>query len=107
VARPPPSGPSLDNLLLSHTDRTRFISEDDRRRLSAAPGRVAGSVLHDGAALGTWWLDRDGAGAVLVVRNLRRLAAAERSAVAAECLALLALIEPGPGPRDVRFDPVA
>ena len=106
---PPRFLPEYDNLLLSHADRTRFISEDDRRRLSAAPGRVAGSVLHDGTALGTWWIDRDGPddGAVLVVRNLRRLAAADRSAVAAEGLALLGLIEPGPGPRDVRFDPVA
>ena len=95
--------------MLSHADRTRFVSEDDRRRLSAAPGRVAGSVLHDGTALGTWWVDRDGAGdgAVLVVRHLRRLAAAERAAVADEGHALLGLIEPGAGPRDVRFDPVA
>lgn len=106
---PPRFLPEYDNLLLSHADRSRFVSEDDRRRLSAAPGRVAGSVLHDGTALGTWWVDRDGSGdgAVLVVRSLRRIAAAERAAVAAEGRALLALIEPGPGPRDVRFDPVA
>ena len=104
---PPRFLPKYDNLLLSHADRTRFISDDDRRRLSAAPGRVAGSVLHDGTALGTWAVERDGDGAVLAVRHLRRLAAAGRAAVAEEGHALLGLIEPGTGPRDVRFDPVA
>jgi Winged helix DNA-binding domain len=105
---PPRFLPEYDNLLLSHADRTRFVPEDDRGRLSAAPGRVAGSVLHDGTALGTWWIDRPeaGEGAVLVVRRLRRPAAAERAAVEAEGHALLEFLEPGTGPRDVRFDPV-
>jgi hypothetical protein len=106
---PPRFVPEYDNLLLSHADRTRFVSEDDRRRLAGAPGRVAGSVLLDGTALGTWWVDRDarGRGTVLVVRHLRRLAASERAAVTEEGHALMELIEPGTGPRDVRFDPVA
>ena len=103
---PPRFLPEYDNLLLSHADRTRFVSEDDRRRLAAAPGRVAGTVLLDGTVLGTWWVDR-GEGAVLVVRHLRRLAASERAAVAEEGRGLMELIEPGTGPRDVRFDPVA
>jgi hypothetical protein len=57
----------------------------------------------------TWWVDRDarGEGAVLVVRNLGRLAASERAAVAEQGHALMGLIVPGTGPRDVRFDPVA
>ena len=42
-----------------------------------------------------------------VVRNLRRLAASERAAVAEQGHALMGLIVPGTGPRDVRFDPVA
>ncbi len=107
---PPRFLPEYDNLLLSHADRSRFVSEDDRRRLSAAPGRVAGSVLVDGALLGTWRVDREergDGGAVLVVRHLRRLTVSRRASVAREGHALLGLIEPGTGPRDVRFDPVA
>ena len=107
---PPRFLPEYDNLLLSHADRSRFVSEDDRRRLSAAPGRVAGSVLLDGTLLGTWRVDREergDGGAVLVVRHLRRLTVSQRASVAREGHALLGLIEPGTGPRDVRFDPVA
>ena len=106
---PPRFLPEYDNLLLSHADRSRFVSEDDRRRLSAAPGRVAGSVLLDGTLLGTWRVDREerGDGALLVVRHLRRLTASRRAAVAREGHELLGLIEPGAGRRDVRFDPVA
>jgi hypothetical protein len=66
-------------------------------------------VLLDGTALGTWRVDRDGSadGPVLMVRHLRRMAAAERAAVAEEGHALLALIEAGAGAADVRFEPVA
>ena len=39
---PPRFLPEYDNLLLSHADRTRFVSDDDRRRLFAAPGPVRG-----------------------------------------------------------------
>jgi DNA glycosylase AlkZ-like len=102
--------PEYDNLLLSHADRSRFVSEEDRRRLSTAPGRVAGSVLVDGPLLGTWRVDREergDGGVVLVVRHLRRLTVSQRASVAREGHALLGLIEPGTGPRDVRFDPVA
>ena len=87
------------------------MSEDDRRRLSAAPGRVAGTVMVDGTVLGTWWVERRG-GAATGARSWWCGTAApargrRRAAVAREGHALLGLIEPGTGPRDVRFDPVA
>jgi hypothetical protein len=105
---PPRFLPTYDNVLLSHADRGRFHSDEDRRRLAAAPGRARGSVLLDGALLGTWWTEEDaGTGDVtLLVRHLRRPTARDARAVAAEGRRLLRLIHPGDGGRGVRLVPM-
>ncbi|HEY6650051.1 MAG TPA: winged helix DNA-binding domain-containing protein [Mycobacterium sp.] len=47
----------FDNLLLSHADRTRVISEEHRKRLfSGKNGVFPGTVLIDGFVAGTWEL---------------------------------------------------
>jgi hypothetical protein len=83
---PPRFLPEYDNLLLSHDDRSRFVSGDDRARLSAVAGPVHGSVLHDGFLCGTWRLDRDSEGGrtTLVVYHVARLTRRAANAVAAE-----------------------
>ena len=91
---PPRFLPEYDNVLLSHADRTRFVSDEDRRRLGSAPGPVKGSVLLDGTALGTWWIERSEGEATLAVRHLRPLAARARDRLAAEGRRLLLLTDP-------------
>jgi hypothetical protein len=49
--------PEYDNLLLSHDDRTRFGTDEDRKLLYFGPGPAHGSVLVDGLVKGTWTLD--------------------------------------------------
>jgi hypothetical protein len=47
----------FDNILLSHADRTRVISDEHRRRLfSGRNGVFPGTVLVDGFVAGTWEL---------------------------------------------------
>ena len=47
----------FDNLLLSHADRTRVISDEHRKRLfSGRNGVFPGTVLVDGFVAGTWEL---------------------------------------------------
>ena len=103
---PPRFLPEYDNVLLAHADRTRFISEEDRRRLGAAPGPAKGSVLLDGTALGTWWIERSEGAATLTVRHLRPLAARARDRLSAEGRRLLRLTDPSAGPREIRLVPV-
>jgi DNA glycosylase AlkZ-like len=50
--------PEYDNALLSHADRSRFVTNAERATLSAAPAPVRGTVLADGRVLGGWRLDR-------------------------------------------------
>ena len=76
--------PEYDNVLLSHADRSRVISDDDRRALSRAGGVGYGSVLVDGFARAVWRAED----ADLVVSHLP-LARRARAAVAAEGRRLL------------------
>ena len=99
---PPRFLPEYDNVLLSHADRSRFVSEESRRRLGAAAGPVTGSVLHDGTGLGTWWIERSEGEATLGVRHLRPLTARARDRVAAEGRRLLRLTDPSAS-QEVRF----
>jgi hypothetical protein len=52
--------PAYDNLLVGHADRTRVVSDDDRRRVITG-GLVRPTFLVDGFVRGTWSVGRDGA----------------------------------------------
>lgn len=95
--------PEYDNALLSHADRGRFLSDDDRRALSAGP-TARGSLLVDGRCVGTWRLDEDrkAGSAAVEVYVLRRLAAADRDEVEAEGARLVGFLAPKAASTDVR-----
>jgi hypothetical protein len=97
--------PEYDNALLSHADRSRFMSDDHRKRLSYGPGPVHGSVLHDAVACATWHIDRDRASgkATLVVDHPDRLTKGGASTLAAEGRRLLRFLASDADTHDVRF----
>lgn len=63
--------PEFDNLFLSHADRTRIVSEEDRKRLMTANAVLPGTFLVDGYIHGTWKIERSGDTARLVLRPFR------------------------------------
>ncbi|MFG3437407.1 winged helix DNA-binding domain-containing protein [Nonomuraea sp. NPDC047897] len=81
----------FDNLLLSHADRTRVISDEHRRRVITVNGQVLGTVLVDGFVHGVWRRDKH----VVTVEAFAPLTAGQKEEVHAEALALLAFAEPG------------
>lgn len=85
--------PAFDNLLLSHADRTRVVSEVHRRAMATANGIVRGSFLVDGFVAGVWDLVRSGRGpearAEVVLEPLVTLAPPDRAEITAEALRLL------------------
>ncbi|MGH9113216.1 MAG: winged helix DNA-binding domain-containing protein [Acidimicrobiales bacterium] len=101
--------PMYDNALLSHADRSRFMADDQRKRLGAGPGPVHGSVLYDGVGCATWHIDRDSTGgkATLVVDHLDRLTKRATSALAAEGRRLLRFRARDADTHDVRFAALA
>ncbi|MFC4614966.1 winged helix DNA-binding domain-containing protein [Cellulomonas algicola] len=86
--------PDLDNVLLSHADRTRVVADEHRRALQSPNGVVPGTVLVDGVVAATWRVERvrvDEAGArrrreraTLVVEPFGDLGARARRDVVAE-----------------------
>jgi hypothetical protein len=91
--------PEYDNVLLSHEDRSRFVSESDRALLGRVWTVGWGAVLHDGRVRGMWRAGPRG----LVVRHCP-LAKRSLAAIAAEgrrCARFLELDV------DVRLEPVS
>jgi Winged helix DNA-binding domain len=107
VPCPPRVLPEYDNVLLSHADRRRFVSDDERRQLSA--GRTArGNVLDDGRVAATWSLARDPTQgrATLTVHHLSSLRPRRHGAIEREALAFLRFSEAASPQHDVRIVPL-
>ncbi|WP_240506459.1 winged helix DNA-binding domain-containing protein [Thermoactinospora rubra] len=96
--RPGEDGPApvrllapFDNLLLSHADRTRIISEEHRRRVITVNGQVLGTVLVDGFVRGVWRRDK----ARVRIELFAPQPPAVVEEIAAEAAALAEFAEPG------------
>jgi hypothetical protein len=63
----------FDNVILSHADRTRIISDPDRKAITRKNGIVPGTVLIDGFVAGIWRVDVEDDTATVVVEPFRRL----------------------------------
>ncbi|WP_049573082.1 winged helix DNA-binding domain-containing protein [Nonomuraea sp. SBT364] len=87
----------FDNLLLSHADRTRVISDADRARVITVNGQVLGTVLVDGFVHGTWKRDKS----VVTVELFRPVTGGQAAEIRAEAAALLEFAAPG-GRHEVR-----
>ncbi|SDW91199.1 Winged helix DNA-binding domain-containing protein [Saccharopolyspora shandongensis] len=72
--------PAFDNALLGHTDRTRIISQEDRKRVMPGQARVLPTFLVDGRVHGSWSLDGD----TVRLTAFRPLSATDRVAVEQE-----------------------
>ncbi|WP_336206970.1 winged helix DNA-binding domain-containing protein [Nonomuraea sp. LPB2021202275-12-8] len=96
--RPDPDTPApvrllapFDNVLLSHADRTRVISDEHRKRVITINGQVLGTVLIDGFVQGVWKRDKR----VVTVEMFAPVTAGQAEEIRAEAAALLAFAEPG------------
>jgi hypothetical protein len=81
--------PEFDNLLLSHSDRTRVISEEDRSRLKSTNGVLPGMLLVDGWVGGSWKISRTKGAATVTITPFRRLSKKCAAAITAEGAELL------------------
>ena len=99
---PPRFLPEYDNIILGHADRSRMMTDERRKALWARNGLLSAALV-DGTVAATWRIDRDRTGAELTIELLRRLAKADRVALAEEAERLLAFTDPEAASRRVRF----
>lgn len=98
--------PQYDNVSLGHDDRTRIVSEEDRKRVLAiaeASGPYFGGVLIDGFAGAIWRQERDAAAPTLTVQLLGPIARAQRAELEDEGARLLTFLNDGRAEGKVRI----
>ncbi|MDL4820968.1 winged helix DNA-binding domain-containing protein [Actinomadura opuntiae] len=96
--------PDFDNLLLSHTDRTRIISEEHRARVFTVNGIIRATYLVDGYVHGTWKIGKARGEAALRLSPFAPVPAGERDALAEEGRRLLAAAHPDAKAHRVEFE---
>ncbi|ADD44378.1 winged helix DNA-binding domain-containing protein [Stackebrandtia nassauensis] len=93
--------PAYDNALLAYKDRTRIMSESDRKRVTPGGALVLPTFLVDGFVAGLWSVE----GSTLTISPFRELSAADEAALAAEAAELYDFIAPDAPERDIRWEP--
>lgn len=94
----------FDNILLSHADRARIMTEEHRREIFTVNGIIPGTVLVDGFVRGTWKITRHRGAATLVVRPLFQIPTRDVQALTVEGERLLAFAAADASRHDVRFN---
>src|SRR5262249_19879120 len=110
--RPGPATPAparlvagFDHLILSHADRARVVSDDNRLRLYSRNGIFPGTVLVDGFVSGMWRLTRSRRTAVLTVELFGPVPSQDRDAVGDEAQRLLGFAADRDS-HEIRFAPI-
>lgn len=96
--------PEFDNLLLSHSNRTRVVAEEHRPQVYLPALRVAATILVDGFVRGAWKVEKAKSAATLVITPFEKLAKKDRTALMEEAALLVRFVEPAAKSYDVRFD---
>jgi Winged helix DNA-binding domain len=91
---PPRFLPDFDNVLLGYADRTRFLADAFRDRVSTRNLRVKATFLHEGRIRGTWGITRTARRATLTMTPFEPLDRSAITALEAEADALLRFAEP-------------
>jgi hypothetical protein len=86
--------PEFDNVLLSHTNRTRIVADAHRKRVYLPGLRVAATFLVDGFVAGVWKVEKAKGVATLSLEPLVKLTNANRKALQAEGERLARFVEP-------------
>ncbi|MFB4312009.1 winged helix DNA-binding domain-containing protein [Actinomadura sp. GTD37] len=95
--------PDFDNLLLSHADRSRIITEEHRKRTFTVNGIIRATFLVDGFVHGMWKIEKKRGEATLRVDPFDPVPRRERAALEEEGLRLLAAAHPEAGSHAVEF----
>lgn len=103
VEAPPRFLPAYDNLLLSHADKRRVLTDEYRSRVFPSSGRMRPTFLVDGTVQGTWRIARRRGTASLHIEPFVTLSPHEIEALVDEGGRLLRFVEDEAEMHDVRL----
>jgi Winged helix DNA-binding domain len=95
--------PEFDNMLLSHSNRTRVIADEHRSRVYLPGLRVAATILVDGFVRGAWKIEKSKNTATLVIEPFDTLTKKDSAALSEEGERLVRFIEANAQSFEVRF----
>jgi hypothetical protein len=86
--------PEYDNLLLSHSNRTRVLADEYRPKVYLPGLRVAATILVDGFVRGAWKIEKTKTAATLLIEPFEKLSKKDRAALTEEGEGLVRFVEP-------------
>ncbi|MFI0469218.1 ArsI/CadI family heavy metal resistance metalloenzyme [Saccharopolyspora sp. 5N102] len=95
--------PESDNILLSHADRHRIITDDDAGKVFTTNDSCRATVLIDGYVGGTWSVEHKDDTAILKVRPFKPLSDEDSAALSEEGARLLDVVAAGAGAHEVEI----
>jgi hypothetical protein len=95
--------PEYDNLLLSHSNRTRVIADEYRSKVYLPGLRVAATILVDGFVRGAWKIEKTRTAATLLIEPFDKLTKKDRAALIDEGERLVRFVEPKAKSFEIRF----
>jgi winged helix DNA-binding protein len=95
--------PEYDNLLLSHSNRSRVIADEYRSKVYLPGLRVAATILVDGFVRGAWKIEKTKTAVTLVIEPFDKLTKKDRAALTEEGERLVRFVEPQAKSFEVRF----
>jgi hypothetical protein len=97
--------PEFDNILLSHADRTRIMTDEHRKRLFGVKNGVfPGTFLVDGLVRGSWRVTKQRRSAVLAITPWARTTKKDLTALTKEGMRLLDFTAATAETKDVRIE---
>jgi hypothetical protein len=97
--------PEFDNVLLSHADRSRILTEEQRRRVFTKNGIIRSTFLVDGFVHGLWRIERERNTARLVIEPWSPLGRTAWTELKTEGTRLLAFAAADRTRTDVTIEP--
>ena len=100
---PPRFVPDYDNLVLSHSDRRRVISDEHRKKVFLFAARVRATFLIDGFVRGAWKVEKTRGTATLEIEPFETLTKEDRDSLQDEGERLVRFVGEGAEAFEVRF----
>lgn len=94
VPAPPRLLPMWDSTILAFADRSRIVSDADRKRIIARNGDTLPVILVDGVVAGRWWAVAEGDTTRIELEPFRRLPRDDRRALESLGVRLARFVEP-------------